>query len=166
MLFLVDGYNVTRSDPATASLALEAQRDQLVGRLRARGARLLGPGRIIVVFDGAGGMGVASVGATPVDVRFSRGEKADDLIVRLAAGAGEKVCLVSSDVALADRVRAAAPRGAEVRGRETVFEAAGRGGGRRRGGTGTDADSLGVPPGGRNITRELERLWIDGEDEG
>lgn len=166
MLFLIDGYNITRSDPATKSLELEEQRDQLVARLRARGARLLGAGRITVVFDGAGGMGTASAGAAPVEVRFSRDEEADDLIVRLAAGAREKVCLVSSDVALADRVGAVASRGAEVRGRESVFEAAGRGSGRRRGGAVPDAYSLGVPPGGRDITRELEKLWLDGEDEG
>jgi predicted RNA-binding protein with PIN domain len=166
MLFLIDGYNVTRSDPATTSLELEGQRDHLIARLRARGPRLLGAGRIIVVFDGAEGMGTASGGSVPVEVRFSRDEDADDLIVRLAAGACERVCLVSSDVALADRVRAVALRGAEARGRETLFEAAGRGGTRRRGGSGADADSLGVPPGGRSITRELERLWIDGEDEG
>jgi predicted RNA-binding protein with PIN domain len=166
MLFLVDGYNITRSDPATKSLELEGQRDHLIARLRARGLRLLGAGRIIVVFDGVGGMGTASGGSVPVEVRFSRDEDADDLIVRLAAGADERVCLVSSDVALADRVRAVALRGAEVRGRETVFEAAGRGGAKRRGGAGADADSLGVPPGGRNITRELEKLWLEEEDEG
>ena len=52
MLFLVDGYNVTKGDPATCSLSLEAQRDELVARLRSRGEQLLGRGSIVVVFDG------------------------------------------------------------------------------------------------------------------
>jgi predicted RNA-binding protein with PIN domain len=166
MLFLVDGYNVTRSDPATASLELEEQRDQLVARLRARAPRLLGPGRITVVFDGAENMGVVRTGSFPVEVCFSRDEEADDLIVRLAAGARDKVCLVSSDGALADRVRAVASHGTEVRGRETVFEAAGKGRGRRGGATRHESDSLGVPPGGKRITRELEKLWLEEKDEG
>lgn len=165
MLYLVDGYNITRSDPATASLSLEEQRDRLVARLRARGSGLLGPGRIIVVFDGAGGMGVSSAGTHPVEVRFSRDEDADDLIVRIAASARERVCLVSSDTALAHRVGGVAPHGAEARGRKVVYDAAGTGGGRRRSAASVDAGSLGVPPGGNRITRELEKLWLEGEDE-
>lgn len=166
MLFLVDGYNITRSDPATASLALEEQRERLVARLRARGPGLLGPGRIVIVFDGRDGMGLSSADASPVDVRFSRDEEADDLIVRLAADAREEVCLVSSDGALASRVRVAAPGDVEVRGCETVYEAAGKVRGRRGGAALPDVGSLGVPPGGRRITEELEKLWLDGEDDG
>jgi predicted RNA-binding protein with PIN domain len=166
MLYLVDGYNVTRSDPATALLALEEQRDRLVARLRARGRELLGPGRVVVVFDGADGVGLASGGAAPVDVRFSRGESADDLIVRIARGAEGRICLVTSDRDLADRVRAVASGGTEVRGRESVYESA-SGGRKRRGVSGRpDAGSLGVPPGGRRITEELEKLWLDEENEG
>ncbi|MDF1541867.1 MAG: NYN domain-containing protein [Anaerosomatales bacterium] len=166
MLFLVDGYNVTLADPATRLLEIDEQRDRLVARLRARGGQLLGAGRIVVVFDGAQGTGITAATLAPVDVRFSRGEQADDLVVRLATGAQEKVCLVSSDAALAARVRAAASRGVEVRGREVVFEAAGRGDRKRRRRRALDAGSLGVPPGGRGITRELEKLWLDEEDEG
>ena len=166
MLFLVDGYNVTRSDPATAALSLEDQREALVARLRARGADLLGRGRIVVVFDGAGGAGVTSAGRSPVEVRFSREGQADDLIVSLAGGSGDAVCVVSSDTGLAARVRSAANHGSEVRGKETVYEAAGRGSRRSKRRTRADADSLGVPPGGRRITAELEKLWLDGEDEG
>ena len=42
MLYLVDGYNVTRRDPATSELSLLGQRDALVARLRVRGRDLLG----------------------------------------------------------------------------------------------------------------------------
>jgi predicted RNA-binding protein with PIN domain len=166
MLYLVDGYNVTHSDPATASLAIEEQRDRLIARMRVRGRELLGSGRIVVVFDGAEGVGLANGGAAPVDVRFSRGESADDLIVRIATGAAGKVCLVTSDRDLADRVRAVASGGTEVRGRESVYESASGSRKRRGTGGGRDAGSLGVPPGGRRITEELEKLWLDEENEG
>ena len=166
MLFLIDGYNVTRSDPATAPLPLEQQREALVARLRTRGADLLGRGRIMVVFDGAGGAGATSAGRSPVEVRFSREVQADDLIVSLAAGSSDVVCVVSSDTGLAARIRGAARHGSEVRGSETLYEAAGRGNRRSKRRTRADVASLGVPPGGRRITRELEKLWLDGEDEG
>jgi predicted RNA-binding protein with PIN domain len=166
MLYLVDGYNVTHSDPATSSLAIEEQRDRLIARLRVRGRELLGPGRIFVVFDGAEGVGLTAGDAAPVDVRFSRGESADDLIVRIAADTDGKLCLVTSDRDLADRVRAVASGGTEVRGRESVYESA-PGSRKRRGtGGGRDAGSLGVPPGGKRITAELEKLWLDEENEG
>ena len=84
MLFLIDGYNVTRSDPATRMLSLEEQRDALARRLATRGASLLGAGRIVIVFDGVDGVGIAErVG--PVEVRYSRGgQSADDAIVAAA----------------------------------------------------------------------------------
>ena len=88
MLFLVDGYNVTKGDPATCSLSLEAQRDALVVRLRSRGEQLLGRGTIVVVFDGEAGMvqsGAPARSAThPVEVVYSRGVTADDAIVQRA----------------------------------------------------------------------------------
>lgn len=169
MIFLVDGYNVTKSDPATSGATLEEQRNALVSRLRARGRELLGAGRIVVVFDGAGGYGVSSAGSAPVEVRFSRDASADDLIVALASSACERVCLVSSDSALAASVVACASYGAEVRGREVLFEASS--GGRhacrcrqRRAGRENKMHDLGVPPGGNSITRELEKLWITDEE--
>ncbi len=170
MLYLVDGYNVTRSDPATRSLEIEEQRDRLVARLRVRGAELLGSGRIVVVFDGAEHPMSGSGGAAPVDVRFSRGETADDLIVRLAERAGGAVCVVTSDAGLRTRVTGGRSGRVEVRGRESVYDAAG---GRRafgcrgaRAGGGRDDGTLGVPPGGNRVTEELKKLWVDEEGEG
>ena len=71
MLFLVDGYNVTHRDPATAGLSLEQQRDALAARLRVRGRDLLGSGRIVVVFDGAGGPGLSTGGSVPVELVYA-----------------------------------------------------------------------------------------------
>ena len=166
MLYLIDGYNVTHSDPATAGLTLEEQRERLVARLRSRGAELLGPGRIVVVFDGAEATGGTSGAAGPVEVRFSRGGSADDLIVRYVGDAGSGVCLVTSDRELASRARGVSVSGLEVRGRESVYEAARGQRGRRRRAVRGEVGSLGVPPGGRRITEELEKLWLEGRDEG
>jgi predicted RNA-binding protein with PIN domain len=166
MLYLVDGYNVTKSDPATAGLSIERQRDALVARLRARGRDLLGDGRIVVVFDG--GEGVAhppTVRLDPVTVVFSRSESADDVIVRMAAGARERVVVVSTDRELACRVRTHAARGSEIRERETLFEAATRRRPTRRAVAQPEtAEETGEPPGGHEITRELEGLWLKEEE--
>lgn len=156
MRFLVDGYNVTRSDVATRGLSLEEQRETLVARLAARGPDLLGPGVITVVFDGVAGGG-PEAGKGPVGVRYAHHpESADDLIVRLAAGGG--VTVVTSDSGLAQRVRAL---GANVVASATCHEAVQR---RRRGKGRYPASTAGLPPGANQITAELKELWLkDGE---
>lgn len=163
MLFLVDGYNVTLRDPATALLTLAEQRNALVSRLRVRGRLLLGSGRIVVVFDGERGVGVSAAGIVPVEVVFSRGRVADDEIVQIAKTAAEKVVLVSADRELAARVMSHAPHGFEVRDPAVCFEAA-RGKGaksaRRRG----LARETGQPRNANAITRELKDLWLSEED--
>ncbi len=164
MLFLVDGYNVTMGDPATAGLSLEAQRDELVARLRARGEQVLGRGSIIVVFDGEIGVapgGLPRSATHPVEVVYSRGVTADDAIVQRASRERGQVCLVSSDRGLADRVRAAHGRGTEVRPRESVYDAAvGRTRPRQRG----PEREVGLPPGSNKITEELKGLWLEEEE--
>ncbi len=167
MLYLVDGYNVTKSDPATRSLSLEGQRDAVVARLRVRGRELLGAGSIVVVFDGGEGGGISAArSGGHVAVRFSRHESADDAIVRLAESAPDAVCVVSSDAGLAHRVRGLgrAGRGVEVRGRQTVYEAArGTSRSRRRTDNRYPDSSAGVPAGGNRITEELKALWLTDE---
>ncbi|MCK8115889.1 NYN domain-containing protein [Anaerosoma tenue] len=156
MRFLVDGYNVTRSDPATKDLALEEQREALVARLAARRRELLGDGEVAVVFDGVAGGG-SGAGRGAVEVRYARSpESADDLIARLAAGGG--VTVVTSDGGLARRVEGT---GAVVVPSATCFE--GVRGRRRRGGR-YPASTVGLPAGANEITRELKDLWLkDGE---
>jgi predicted RNA-binding protein with PIN domain len=100
MLFLVDGYNVTRRDPATAELSLQDQRESLVARLRVRGRELLGSGRVVIVFDGEGGAGLSTGGEVPVEVVYAHQRSADDEIVRIASRSKGPVVVVSSDRAL------------------------------------------------------------------
>lgn len=154
MRYVVDGYNVTKRDPATSGLPLEAQREALVARLAVRGRDLLGPGEVTVVFDGAeGGGGEARRGS--VTVRYARGESADDVVVRLATGPG--VVVVTSDGGLARRV---AGPGVRVVGAESCFE--GRAARRTRGRY--PAGTVGLPPGANEITRELKDLWLTDEE--
>jgi len=164
MLYLVDGYNVTRTDPATSGLPLEAQRDALVARLAARGREILGAGRIVVVFDAQGGAGCsanASNGA--VEVVFARTCSADDAIVAAAARATDRIVLVSSDRDLAERVRVHARGGLEVREREACFDAAGRGRA-RKGPRPAPRRDVGMPSGANRITEDLKKLWLTDEE--
>ena len=103
MLFLVDGYNVTRRDAATSTLPLLEQREALVARLRVRGRDLLGEGRVVVVFDGSGGPGLSTGGAVPVEIVYAHQHSADDEIVRIAAKSKSPVVIVSSDRDLGKR---------------------------------------------------------------
>ena len=154
MRYVVDGYNVTKRDPVTSRLSLEQQREALVARLATRGAGLLGPGPILVVFDGVPEAGVGTFRRGPVEVRFSRFESADDLIARLAEGGG--VTVVTSDTGLAIRVGA---EGARVIGADVCFE-----GRAVRPGPRYPASSAGLPPGANKVTEELKKLWLDDKE--
>ena len=161
MLYLIDGYNVTKSDPATRSLSLEEQREALVVRLNVRGDVLLGKGRKVVVFDGPAASFAHSSGGA-VEVRFSKGDSADEVIVQLARSANEPVCVVTSDRELAGRVKDSVTDSARLVGREHLFE------GRGKSATGSQkrypARDVGLPRGANRITEELKGIWL-GEDE-
>lgn len=162
MLFLVDGYNVTRRDPATSDLPLADQRDALVARLRVRGGDLLGTGRIVVVFDGKEGPGLSTGGGVPVEIVYAHKHTADDEIVRIAAKSKGPVVVVSSDRDLARRAGERATVTVEVREASTCFEAA-RGKPRKKS-RGAIARDAGLPRGANAITRELKDLWLNDED--
>lgn len=152
MLYVIDGYNVTKRDTATTALPLAGQREALVARLAVRGEDLLGRGDIVIVFDGVSGRtGEERRGS--VRVRYARGESADEAIVRLA---GPDVTVVTSDGDLARRVQT---RGARVLGAEQCFEERKAKRGRRIGGS-----TAGLPKGANKITQELKDLWLGGEE--
>ena len=121
MLFIVDGYNVTRRDSATSALSLEQQREALVARLRVRGRELLGNGRIVVVFDGEGGPGLSTGGGVPVEIVYAHKHSADDEIVRIASRAKGAVVVVSSDRDLGRRASERATASVEVREASTCL---------------------------------------------
>ena len=86
-LYLFDGFNVLRASGLEDRAALV---DRLASFVALRGARG------VVVFDGVG----EELDVGPLAVRF--GAHADELLERLAAEyrATERVCLVSSDMAI------------------------------------------------------------------
>lgn len=165
MLYLVDGYNVTKRDPATSGLTLRDQRDALEARLRVRGRDLLGAGRIVVVFDGEGGPGLSTGGSVPVELVYAHSGSADDRIVAIAAKSTDSVTIVSADRDLCERAMAQAGTRAQLRDPSSCFEAAGRGGARKNKARGSIARESGIPSGGNSITRELKDLWLTGEDD-
>ncbi len=157
MRYLIDGYNVTMSDPATRALSAEEQREALIGRLAVRGAAMLGAGTVTVIFDGRAA-DIATVRGS-VEVRFSGDESADDVIVRRATLERGDVTVVTADRELSERVRAAGR--ARVLGCETLFDAV-RPARHARGRY--PAASAGLPKGANTITEELKKLWLkDGE---
>jgi predicted RNA-binding protein with PIN domain len=162
MLFLVDGYNVTKRDSATSALSLLEQREALVARLRVRGRDLLGSGRIVVVFDGESGLGLSTGGDVPVEIVYARERSADDEIVRIAGSVGDDVVVVSNDRELATRVGGKAAGRVEVRESSCCFEAAR--GKKRSTARGSIARDGGLPRNANAITRELKDLWLDEED--
>ena len=163
MLFLIDGYNITKGDAATSGLTLEEQRETLIARLCSRGPGLLGAGRIIIVFDGAGGSGSSRETRGGVEVRYARTSSADDVLASLAASATEKVCLVSSDRELGGRVQTHARHGWETRPREVLFDSARPRA--KRGSQRYPSRTTGLPAGANRITEELKDIWLKDEGE-
>lgn len=163
MLYLVDGYNVTRSDPATRGLSLEEQRRALLHRLRVSGREILGSGSIVVVFDAASGGGAGTLEPSgAVRVVFARSGSADDALVRIVQGSRERVVVVSDDRELLGRIEVHASGGAESRPASSLFDGV-RPRSRSRTRPGVARDS-GLPPGANRITEELKDLWLKEDD--
>jgi predicted RNA-binding protein with PIN domain len=103
MHIVIDGYNLIRQSAELRRferIGLEAGRKQLIVRLqefrKARGHS------ITVVFDGSGPLGEERLREGAVTVVYSRrGEKADDVIKRMAAQGGKALMIVTSDRDLA-----------------------------------------------------------------
>jgi len=105
---LVDGYNFIRQSETLRlyeRLSLERGRLELIRRLS--GYKKFRPHRITVVFDGwLGGPPVEERSREGgIDIIFSRkGEKADDVIKRIARHTGEEMVVVTSDRGIQDAV--------------------------------------------------------------
>jgi hypothetical protein len=161
MLFLVDGYNVTRADEATRRLLPDDQRIALMRRLAARGRGLLGPGRVVVVWDKGYRAGDESIGG--VEAVFSGVESADDVIVRMAEAEDGPVVLVTADRELKSRVRERRGRSTEALPCATLFESAVPTKEKRRAPR-REAHG-GLPPGHDAITKELTDTWLGSDDD-
>jgi predicted RNA-binding protein with PIN domain len=159
MLFLIDGYNVTRADDATSRTIPDGQRLALMRRLAARGRGLLGAGRIVVVWDKGLNAGDEDLGG--VEAVFSLGESADDVIVRMAEAEDGQVTIVTADRELKSRVREHKGRSTVTLPVSTLFESARQTHAKRR--PAQREVHGGLPAGHAEITRELEKVWLEGE---
>lgn len=188
MFHLIDGYNVTKRDPATRSLSLQAQREALETRMRTRARELIGTTDYLIVWDGAGGTGVARKPSRKS--AFTRLDTADDSIVERVRCTQQRVCVVTSDNGLVDRCKNAARAGVNIKPSKILFEDAlmfagrlsedaaisekphGKGKARSKGGTrsrGTTSSSsrkaqlfspdIGIPKGANKINEELKKIW-------
>ena len=108
MHILVDGYNCIRQSETLRlfeRLSLERGRLELIRRLS--GYRKFRSHRITVVFDGwlSGSPAEERDREWGIDIIYSRkGEKADDVIKRIAGHAGEEIVVVTSDRGIQDAV--------------------------------------------------------------
>jgi predicted RNA-binding protein with PIN domain len=159
MLFLIDGYNVTRADDATRRMLPDDMRLALMRRLAARGRGLLGPGRIVVVWDKGMNAGEEDTGG--VEAVFSRDEIADDVIVRMAERETGPVTIVTADRELKSRVRERKGRATAILPVSTLFESAEQTQAKRR--PTHNAAYGGLPKGHAEITAELEKEWLPKE---
>jgi len=159
MLFLVDGYNVTRADDATRRLLPDDQRLALMRRLAARGRGLLGAGRIVVVWDKGHNAGDESLPG--VEAVFSLGEIADDVIVRMAERESGPVTIVTADRELKSRVRERKGRSTVMLPVATLFDSAEQLHAKRR--PSHRQAHGGLPAGHAEITAELEKEWLPKE---
>jgi hypothetical protein len=159
MLFLVDGYNVTRADEVTRRLLPDDQRLALMRRLAARGRGLLGVGSIVVVWDKGFNAGDEDLGG--VEAVFSLDGIADDVIVRMAEAETGPVTIVTADRELKSRVRERKGRSTVTLPVSTLFESAPQTHAKRR--PAQREVHGGLPAGHAEITKELEKVWLEGE---
>lgn len=156
MRYLIDGYNVTKRDPATRDLPLEEQRTALERRLKLHARNVLGKAPYLIVWDAANGEGLDRPFGAPVE--YTRMATADDAIVEKARAATDRVGVVTSDRELAERCRAAASHGIEVLPSERLFDAAVMKPAAKRRRPSPLVDE-GIPANARAINRELMELW-------
>lgn len=103
MDIVIDGYNVIGSRGGLWG-DIAARREAFIAEL-SRYARARGHD-VTVVFDGAdAGLADRSLPTAGVRVLFSKGERADDVVIRLSARLGARGTIVSSDREVRDKCR-------------------------------------------------------------
>ena len=162
--YLLDGYNIIHQMPLSVEKKLEDQRRQLVQWIESRVPQGSLRNTVTIVFDGrldvwaAFGeprQGRGSSAASSIRVVFSRGETADEKIIRMVEEAAHKksVVVVTDDRSLQYSVRAL---GAKVSGVQTFLEQ----------GASARTDR---PESGKNISKTLEhkitsefaQIWVE-----
>ena len=166
MFHLIDGYNVTKSDPATRALSLEQQRHALEARMRMHAREFIGTTDYLIIWDGAGGAGTTR--ARDDKARFTRLDTADDSIVARVQRESRHICVVTSDNGLIARCKSATGAGVDFKPSKTLFEDArmfaalepqGKGARSKPKRAKKSNAEPGIPPFANEINRELKELW-------
>jgi|GEM_PF-2861693 len=85
LCFIIDGYNLIKTQPELKSLVLAESRSRLIRRMEQFAGRLASPRRtvhVMVVFDGKEEVYSSARPSSIIKVIFTRREKADDYIKR------------------------------------------------------------------------------------
>lgn len=85
LCFIIDGYNLIKTQPELKSLALAESRSRLIRRMEQFASRLTTPRKtiqVMVVFDGKEGIYSSARPSSIIKVIFTKQEKADDYIKR------------------------------------------------------------------------------------
>ena len=107
LYYIVDGYNVIHSHRDRFPGSIESGRQKLLSLISVMRPQGSSRNRIKVVFDGQPGVSSPSEGGG-VDVRFTSGSEADDLIKKLVAGSRnpKQIVVVTDDRAIKREVSA------------------------------------------------------------
>lgn len=159
MLYYVDGYNVTRQDPATRALSLERQRKALEHRMAAHAPELLGKGNSYhIVWDGAGGAGLTWTAAP--NTEYTDLPTADDAIVEHVRASNVCVGVVTSDRNLIDRCVSAGARRHHILPSRVLFEVSVPHDRATANAPAQEAQrEYGIPDDAEAINHELRELW-------
>lgn len=164
--FLLDGYNILRQMPGNDTLSLEDGRRHLIRFIQ--DARPQGSARnsVTLVFDGQEGICFPDF-SSGVQVIFSKGESADDVIKRLVEDSlsARDIILVTDD---RDLLYFCRTLGAGIwsvaqflaQGRKTKERLCARTG--REGASGKDGKNISCTVEAR-VNRELRDLWLKGK---
>ena len=157
MRWYIDGYNVTKSDPATKGLSLEDQRAALEARCRIKAQAVLGTHDYRIIWDGSGGFSRNGTAGASSKEHYTRMPTADDSIVNLVAQSRTKCGVVSNDRRLIERCKGVATCGVEIKPSDVLYEA--RAAKAKHKQAPKMNRNVGIPANAHAINEELKKLW-------
>jgi len=148
--YLIDGYNVIRQMSFLSGKTLRGEREGLIRFIEEKKPQ--GKNKVTIVFDGQKGVSLPSLTNSKIGVIFTKGVSADDKIKKMVEkGKGKQMVVVSDDKGIKFYVRSLGAKVLSVKEfiekglpkKERVFP-----------------EEKNLPPRPREITKELERLWL------
>lgn len=180
----IDGYNATMSDADVAAYSKEEQREILATRVRTAQRRLFGQSKVAIVFDAREQFGVSSEPSGSITLLYA--PDADTEIVNRCMRGGRNLLVVTNDRRLQARIAQDVGRHVRFASTDILFEQVGKrdsapsagastkSAGQARSKKAPDAASKAarevvfeddIPRNARSITKELEALWLNEEED-